>query len=104
MRLTDVPAAMEFIAAAEVAVIGFFQDLEIPAVSVFHGVVQKFQDVSFGVSTDSEVLAHYNITENTISLFRLVSWVGSSSLSQVLLTLGCELTHKLVRLERNLCL
>ncbi|XP_014395663.1 PREDICTED: endoplasmic reticulum resident protein 27 isoform X1 [Myotis brandtii] len=72
VRLTGVPAAMEFIAAAEVAVIGFFQDLEIPAVPVFHGVVQKFQDVSFGISTDPEVLAHYNITENTISLFRLV--------------------------------
>ncbi|KAM9228877.1 LOW QUALITY PROTEIN: endoplasmic reticulum resident protein 27 [Dugong dugon] len=70
--LTDVPAAVEFIAAAEVAVIGFFQDLEIPAVSVFHSVVQKFQDVSFGVSTSSEVLTHYNVTGNTISLFRLV--------------------------------
>ncbi|XP_015425661.1 PREDICTED: endoplasmic reticulum resident protein 27 isoform X1 [Myotis davidii] len=72
VRLMGVPAAMEFIAAAEVAVIGFFQDLEIPAVPVFHGVVQKFQDVSFGISTDSEVLAHYNITGDTISLFRLV--------------------------------
>ncbi|XP_045443751.1 endoplasmic reticulum resident protein 27 isoform X3 [Pipistrellus kuhlii] len=71
VRLTGVPAAMEFIAAAEVAVIGFFQDLEIPTVPVFRGVVKKFQDVSFGISTDSEVLAHYNITENTISLFRL---------------------------------
>ncbi|XP_039732356.1 endoplasmic reticulum resident protein 27 [Pteropus medius] len=69
--LTDVPAAMEFIAAAEVAVIGFFQDLETPAVSVFHSLVQKFQDVSFGISTDSKVLAHYNVTGNTISLFRL---------------------------------
>ncbi|XP_042801828.1 endoplasmic reticulum resident protein 27 isoform X1 [Panthera leo] len=72
VQLTDVPAAMEFIAAAEVAVIGFFQDLEIPAVSLFHSMVQKFQAVSFGISTDSEVLAHYNITGNTISLFRLV--------------------------------
>ncbi|XP_019600305.2 endoplasmic reticulum resident protein 27 isoform X1 [Rhinolophus sinicus] len=70
--LTDVPAAMEFIAAAEVAVIGFFQDLEIPAVSIFHSMVQKFQDVSFGISNDSEVWAHYNVTGNTISLFRLV--------------------------------
>ncbi|KAL2776793.1 endoplasmic reticulum resident protein 27 isoform 1 precursor [Daubentonia madagascariensis] len=70
--LTDVPAAMEFIAAAEVAVIGFFQDLEIPAVSVFHSMVQKYQDVSFGISTDSEVLSHYNITGSSISLFRLV--------------------------------
>ncbi|XP_008580599.1 PREDICTED: endoplasmic reticulum resident protein 27 isoform X1 [Galeopterus variegatus] len=72
MRLTDVPAAMEFITAVEVAVIGFFQDLEIPAVSVFHRVVKKFHDVSFGISTDSEVLAHFNITGNAISLFRLV--------------------------------
>ncbi|XP_006170012.1 endoplasmic reticulum resident protein 27 isoform X1 [Tupaia chinensis] len=70
--LTDVPAAMEFIAAAEVAIIGFFQDLEIPTVSVFHGMVQKFQNVSFGISTDSEVLSHYNITGNSIVLFRLV--------------------------------
>ncbi|KAF0883848.1 ERP27 protein, partial [Crocuta crocuta] len=70
--LTDVPATMEFIAAAEVAVIGFFQDLEIPAVTIFHSMVQTYQAVSFGISTDSEVLAHYNITGNTISLFRLV--------------------------------
>ncbi|XP_019498829.1 PREDICTED: endoplasmic reticulum resident protein 27 [Hipposideros armiger] len=70
--LTDVPAAMEFIAAAEVAVIGFFQDVEIPMASVFHSMVQKFQDVAFGISSDPEVWAHYNITGNTISLFRLV--------------------------------
>lgn len=72
VRLTDVTAAVEFLADAEVAVIGFFQDLEIPVVSIFRSMVQKFQDVSFGISTASEVLTHYNITGNTISLFRLV--------------------------------
>ncbi|XP_037370196.1 endoplasmic reticulum resident protein 27 [Talpa occidentalis] len=72
VRLTDVPAAVEFLAAADVAVVGFFQDLEIPVVSIFRSMVQKFQDVSFGISTASEILAHYNITGNTISLFRLV--------------------------------
>ncbi|XP_003934614.1 endoplasmic reticulum resident protein 27 [Saimiri boliviensis] len=70
--LADVPAAMEFIAATEVAVIGFFQDLEIPAVSMLPSMVQKFPGVSFGISTDSEVLTHYNITGNTICLFRRV--------------------------------
>ncbi|KAK2101296.1 Endoplasmic reticulum resident protein 27 [Saguinus oedipus] len=70
--LADVPAAMEFIAATEVAVIGFFQDLEIPAVSILHSMVEKFPGVSFGISTESEVLTHYNITGNTICLFRLV--------------------------------
>ncbi|XP_042103429.1 endoplasmic reticulum resident protein 27 isoform X3 [Ovis aries] len=80
VRLADVQTAMEFIAAAEVAVIGFFQDLEVPAVSLIHSVVQNFQDVSFGISTASEVLAHYNITGNTISLFRLVSQVDKKQL------------------------
>uniref|UniRef100_A0A8D1SH95 Endoplasmic reticulum resident protein 27 n=1 Tax=Sus scrofa TaxID=9823 RepID=A0A8D1SH95_PIG len=70
--LRDVAAAVEFIAAAEVAVIGFFQDLEVPAVSMFHSMVPNFQDVSFGISTAAEVLAHYNVTGSTISLFRLV--------------------------------
>ncbi|XP_073932104.1 endoplasmic reticulum resident protein 27 isoform X2 [Castor canadensis] len=70
--LTDVPSTIEFIAAAEVAIIGFFQDLEIPIVSVFQSMVQQFQDVSFGISNNSEVLSYYNITGNTISLFRLV--------------------------------
>ncbi|XP_028389002.2 endoplasmic reticulum resident protein 27 [Phyllostomus discolor] len=72
VRLTDVPEAMEFIAAAEVALLGFFQDLEIPAVSIFRDVVRKFPDVAFGISTSPQVLAHYNLTGNTISLFRLV--------------------------------
>uniref|UniRef100_A0A8C5NZW0 Endoplasmic reticulum resident protein 27 n=1 Tax=Jaculus jaculus TaxID=51337 RepID=A0A8C5NZW0_JACJA len=70
--LTDVPAAVDFIAASEIAVIGFFQDLERPVVSIFHSMAQHFQDVFFGMSNSSEVLAHYNITSNTICLFRLV--------------------------------
>ncbi|XP_036992517.2 endoplasmic reticulum resident protein 27 isoform X2 [Artibeus jamaicensis] len=47
-------------------------DLEIPTVSIFRDAVQKFPDVAFGISTDPQVLAHYNLTGNTISLFRLV--------------------------------
>ncbi|XP_053412754.1 endoplasmic reticulum resident protein 27 [Nycticebus coucang] len=72
MWLPDVPAAMEYITAAEVAVIGFFQDLEIPAVPILCGMVQEHQDVSFGISNNSEVLSHYGISGNSISLFRLV--------------------------------
>uniref|UniRef100_A0A8C6HJ63 Endoplasmic reticulum resident protein 27 n=1 Tax=Mus spicilegus TaxID=10103 RepID=A0A8C6HJ63_MUSSI len=70
--LTDVPATVELIAAAEVAVIGFFQDLEIPIVSVFRSMARQFQDVSFGISNHSEVLTHYNVTSSSICLFRLV--------------------------------
>lgn len=81
--LTDIPATVELIADAEVAVIGFFQDLEIPIVSIFRSMAQQFQDVSFGISNHSEVLTHYNVTSNSICLFRLVSWVSNSSLPLV---------------------
>ncbi|XP_048193363.1 endoplasmic reticulum resident protein 27 [Perognathus longimembris pacificus] len=70
--LTDVQAAVDFVAAAEVTLIGFFQDLEMPAVATFRGLAPDFQDVPFGMANDSEVLRHYNITGNAISLFRLV--------------------------------
>ncbi|CAH7428909.1 endoplasmic reticulum resident protein 27 [Phodopus roborovskii] len=70
--LTDIPATEELIKAAEVAIIGFFQDLEIPIVSIFRSMAQQFRDISFGISNSSEVLAHYNITRNSICLFRLV--------------------------------
>ncbi|OBS64822.1 hypothetical protein A6R68_06638, partial [Neotoma lepida] len=70
--LTDIPATEELINAAEVAIIGFFQDLEIPIVPIFRSMAQQFQDISFGISNSSEVLTHYNITRNGICLFRLV--------------------------------
>ncbi|XP_059112960.1 endoplasmic reticulum resident protein 27 [Peromyscus eremicus] len=70
--LTDISATEELINAAEVAIIGFFQDLEIPIVSVFRSMTQQFQDISFGISNSSELLTHYNITRNSICLFRQV--------------------------------
>ncbi|XP_074980359.1 endoplasmic reticulum resident protein 27 isoform X2 [Caretta caretta] len=70
--LRDIAATTVFISAAEVAVIGFFQELERPEVSNFHTVVGKIQEVPFGLSTNPEVLSHYNITSNTISIFRMV--------------------------------
>ncbi|CAM2098116.1 unnamed protein product [Caretta caretta] len=47
-------------------------ELERPEVSNFHTVVGKIQEVPFGLSTNPEVLSHYNITSNTISIFRMV--------------------------------
>ncbi|KAM7182491.1 endoplasmic reticulum resident protein 27 [Macrochelys suwanniensis] len=70
--LGDIAATTAFISAAEVAVIGFFQELERPEVSNFHIVIGKIQEVPFGLSTNPEVLSHYNITSNTISIFRMV--------------------------------
>ncbi|XP_069867677.1 endoplasmic reticulum resident protein 27 isoform X2 [Dipodomys merriami] len=70
--LMDVLSAVDFVAGAEVTLIGFFQDLEMPAVAVYHRVALEFQDVPFGITNHSEVLSHYNITGSTVCLFRLV--------------------------------
>ncbi|XP_007423278.3 endoplasmic reticulum resident protein 27 isoform X1 [Python bivittatus] len=70
--LEDVPGTAAFIDGAEVAVIGFFQDSEKNEVSEFLTMVENMPDVPFGICTNSQVLSHYNITRNTISLFRMV--------------------------------
>uniref|UniRef100_A0A7M4DYE7 Endoplasmic reticulum resident protein 27 n=1 Tax=Crocodylus porosus TaxID=8502 RepID=A0A7M4DYE7_CROPO len=70
--LNDIETATAFISAAEVAVIGFFQEPEKPEVLEFSSLVGKIRDVPFGLSTSPEVLSHYNITINTISIFRRV--------------------------------
>ncbi|KAJ6656334.1 hypothetical protein lerEdw1_003837 [Lerista edwardsae] len=70
--LEDVMATAAFVKAAEVVVIGFFQDSEQPEVSEFLATVQNIEDVPFGLCTSSDVLSHYNVTTNTVSLFRMV--------------------------------
>ncbi|XP_044311115.1 endoplasmic reticulum resident protein 27 [Varanus komodoensis] len=70
--LEDVAVTAAFIDTAEVAVIGFFQDSKAREVSEFLTMVQELQDIPFGFCNSSEVLSHYNITTNTVSLFRKV--------------------------------
>ncbi|XP_048357199.1 endoplasmic reticulum resident protein 27 [Sphaerodactylus townsendi] len=70
--LEDVGTTDAFIKAAEVVVIGFFQDLELPEASEFLTMVQKVQDVPLGFCASSNVLSHYNVTVSTVSLFRVV--------------------------------
>ncbi|XP_015276777.1 PREDICTED: endoplasmic reticulum resident protein 27 [Gekko japonicus] len=70
--LADVAATDAFIRAAEVVVIGFFQDSELPEASEFLTMVQNVQDVLFGFCTSSHVLSHYNVTVSMVSLFRVV--------------------------------
>ncbi|XP_053107855.1 endoplasmic reticulum resident protein 27 [Hemicordylus capensis] len=48
------------------------QDLEQPEVSEFLTMVQNLPDIPFGLCTIVEVLSHYNVTVNTVSLFRMV--------------------------------
>nr|XP_056702514.1 endoplasmic reticulum resident protein 27 [Euleptes europaea] len=70
--LEDVGTTEAFIKAAEVVAIGFFQHSDLTEASEFLTMVQNVQDVPFGFCTSSDVLAHYNITVSTVSLFRVV--------------------------------
>ncbi|XP_034982695.1 endoplasmic reticulum resident protein 27 isoform X3 [Zootoca vivipara] len=73
VQLENVAAAAAFVSTAEVVVVGFFQDPERPELSEFLKMVQDMQDVPFGLCTSSNVLSHYNVTTNTISLFRMTA-------------------------------
>ncbi|KAJ7329972.1 hypothetical protein JRQ81_016146 [Phrynocephalus forsythii] len=70
--LEDIATTEAFISSAEVAVIGFFKDSERPDISEFLTMIKNVQEVSFGICTSPHVLSHYNITGNTMSLFRVV--------------------------------
>ncbi|XP_029446335.1 endoplasmic reticulum resident protein 27 [Rhinatrema bivittatum] len=71
-ELGDVAATQGFINSADCVVIGFFKDLEKPEVKDFYAVVKDLQGLPFGLTTNSQVLSHFNISSNTISLFRQV--------------------------------
>ncbi|XP_026557504.1 endoplasmic reticulum resident protein 27 isoform X1 [Pseudonaja textilis] len=70
--LEDIPSTAAFIDGAEVAVVGFFEDSGKPEALEFLTTVKHIPDIPFGICTSSQVLSHYNITQNTISVFRMV--------------------------------
>ncbi|XP_055506942.1 protein disulfide-isomerase A2-like [Leucoraja erinacea] len=59
-----------FIDAAQVAVVGFFQDVEDDDVKVFVEVAEEAVDIPFGLSSGAEILAQYGLTRNTICMFK----------------------------------
>ncbi|KGL76063.1 Endoplasmic reticulum resident protein 27, partial [Tinamus guttatus] len=61
-----------FTSAVEVAVVGFFQDLESAEVSEFRQAADVIPEVPFGLSTSPSSWSHYNTTAGTLVLFRRV--------------------------------
>ncbi|OCT85708.1 endoplasmic reticulum resident protein 27 [Xenopus laevis] len=70
--LEDVPSTKDFIESSELAVVGFIQDPEAPEVQEFNKLVSKHQEWDYGISTSKEVLKHFKIEGNTVTLFRQV--------------------------------
>ncbi|KAM4652771.1 endoplasmic reticulum resident protein 27 [Discoglossus pictus] len=70
--IADVAAATVFIDSSEIAVIAFFEDLEAPEVEHYNTLVKKHPDWDYGVSSSDNVLKHFKIAGNTVSIFRRV--------------------------------
>ncbi|XP_025931914.1 endoplasmic reticulum resident protein 27 [Apteryx rowi] len=59
-----------FISGAEVAVIGFFQELESPEASEFRLAAGLIPEVPFGLSTSPAARSQYDAPASTLALFR----------------------------------
>ncbi|KAG9469149.1 hypothetical protein GDO78_021129 [Eleutherodactylus coqui] len=68
--LPDVPSARVFIDSTDLAVVGFFVDLEKPEVEYFNALVKNHPEWDYGTTTSEDVLKHYKIKSNTITIFR----------------------------------
>ncbi|XP_032869032.1 endoplasmic reticulum resident protein 27 [Amblyraja radiata] len=68
--LTTVSRAETFIRSVPVAVIGFLKDMETTEADAFSDVVQMLKRLPFAVASDTSVWKKFNISRNTISLFK----------------------------------
>ncbi|XP_071983193.1 endoplasmic reticulum resident protein 27 isoform X2 [Engystomops pustulosus] len=68
--LSDVSSAKSFISSRDIAVVGFFVDTELPEFEYFNTIVKNHPEWDYGVATSEDVLRHYKIRSNAISIFR----------------------------------
>ncbi|XP_063170706.1 protein disulfide-isomerase A2 [Candoia aspera] len=68
--LEEADAVAAFLDLHNVAVVGFFQDLQDPDVRLFSDVASDIPEVAFALTDNLKLFQKYNITKDTISLFR----------------------------------
>ncbi|XP_070811522.1 protein disulfide-isomerase A2 [Pituophis catenifer annectens] len=68
--LKDVDEVTAFVNLHNVAVVGFFQDLHDPDVGLFSDVASDTPEIAFAITDNPLLFQQYNITEDTICLFR----------------------------------
>lgn len=71
-ELNKVDEAKSFIEDSQIAVVGFFTNLDSELRKVFTHITEDVDEVEFGITSNPDVLAHYEITENTILMFKKV--------------------------------
>ncbi|XP_015680645.1 protein disulfide-isomerase [Protobothrops mucrosquamatus] len=68
--LADVAAAEELVEANEVAVIGFFKDVESDVAKEFLLAAEAIDDIPFGITSKSDLFAKYQLKKDGVALFK----------------------------------
>ncbi|KAL4647897.1 endoplasmic reticulum resident protein 27 [Arapaima gigas] len=71
-RLSDVSAAAAFVNSSEVVIIGFFESEDRFGYKEFVTAVSRVKDIPVALCDAREVWSAYNVTSDTISIFRKV--------------------------------
>ena len=71
--LVSVDAARDFVEQRDVAVIGFFPNAESTEALAFVDAAATTDDIEFGIASDADTLAAYEIKEQGIVLFKKVN-------------------------------
>ncbi|KAK2857381.1 hypothetical protein Q7C36_005300 [Tachysurus vachellii] len=68
--LSEVTQAESLIADNEVAVIGFFKDLESDGAKTFIKAAETIDDIPFGITSDDSVFSKFEVTKDAVVLFK----------------------------------
>ncbi|XP_065589092.1 protein disulfide-isomerase A2 [Cyrtonyx montezumae] len=68
--LHDADTAAAFVSAQDIAVVGFFKELQGDAARAFYEVAGELVDVQFGVAEKDEVFEAYELSADTVCLFK----------------------------------
>uniref|UniRef100_A0A2K5DQU1 Protein disulfide-isomerase n=1 Tax=Aotus nancymaae TaxID=37293 RepID=A0A2K5DQU1_AOTNA len=68
--LPDGAAAESLVESSEVAVIGFFKDVESDAAKLFLQAAEAIDDVPFGITSNSDVFSKYQLDKDGVVLFK----------------------------------
>uniref|UniRef100_A0A8C8ZJP2 protein disulfide-isomerase n=1 Tax=Prolemur simus TaxID=1328070 RepID=A0A8C8ZJP2_PROSS len=71
--LSDGAAAESFVESSEVAVIGFFKDVESDFAKQFLQAAEAVDDIPFGITSNSDVFSKYQLDTDGVVLFKKVS-------------------------------
>lgn len=73
-RLEDEEGVQALMAKWDMVVIGFFQDLQEEDVATFLALARDALDMVFGFTDQPQLFEKFDLTKDTVVLFKKVSW------------------------------